>query len=49
MAMFKVGDNNGQNLREGLSQKKPVKKLTLSQGNQVGSERIIPLKDEDFV
>jgi len=49
MAMFKVGDNNGQNLGEGLSPKKPVKKLTLSQHDQRGSERIIPLKDEDFV
>ena len=49
MAMFKVGDNNGQNLGEGLSPKKPVRKLTLSKDGQGGSERIIPLKDEDFV
>jgi len=49
MSMFKVGDNNGQNLGEGLSQKRPVKKLSLSQDGRGDSERIIPLKDEDFV
>ncbi|MGZ3594613.1 MAG: methyl-accepting chemotaxis protein [Syntrophales bacterium] len=49
MSMFKVGDNGRQNAGEGLSQRKPLKKLTLSRDGQDGSEGIIPLKDEDFV
>jgi methyl-accepting chemotaxis protein len=49
MSMFKVEDNNRQHLEAGLSQKKSVKRLTLSHGDKGGSERIIPLKDEDFV
>jgi methyl-accepting chemotaxis protein len=49
MSMFKVGDNNRKNIEEGLSQKKPVTKLTLSRDSQGAFERTIPLKDEDFV
>jgi methyl-accepting chemotaxis protein len=49
MAMFKVGNNNRENPGEGLSQKRPVRTLSLSKDDRGGSERIIPLKDEDFV
>jgi methyl-accepting chemotaxis protein len=49
MSMFKVGDNGRHNVGDALSQRKPLKKLTLSRDSQSGSEGIIPLKDDDFV
>ncbi|HVO66759.1 MAG TPA: methyl-accepting chemotaxis protein [Syntrophales bacterium] len=49
MAMFKVDDQKGQLLVEDLSQKRSLKKQSPSQYHQVSSEKILPLKEDDFV
>ncbi len=49
MAMFKVEDHQGQVLVEDLSSKKSVKKLPHAQHHQAATEKILPLKEDDFV
>jgi hypothetical protein len=49
MAMFKVEDHQGQVLVEDLSSKKSVKKLPHAQHYQAATEKILPLKEDDFV
>jgi methyl-accepting chemotaxis protein len=49
MAMFKVEDHQGQVLVEDLTSKKSVNKLPHAQYHQAGPEKILPLKEDDFV
>jgi hypothetical protein len=48
MAMFRVDGHQGQGLVADLSPKKSVKKLPPAQHHQAGSEKILPLKEDDF-
>ena len=49
MAMFKVDDLKGQGLVADLSSKRSVKKLPSAQHHQASPEKILPLKEDDFV